>query len=202
MYLCGNMELIPAFELGLWNAWILTIWLILLPIVSNLLIKDKNTSKKLRTSVPVKFEKALNIMSMLVVIFGFIYSIFLPIKYATIWFYIGGIFFLIGFILYFSAIVSLRKVTANKPFDKGPYRFSRHPLYVSLIFIFVSVIIISFSWVFLVLLAILLVHLVIVVPEEEKFCLEKYGEEYRKYLNRTPRWIGIPKEGIKNESKS
>jgi len=196
------MELIPAFELGLWNAWILTVWLLLLPIFSNFLIKDKNTSKKLSTSVPVKFEKALNIMSMVVVIFGFIYSIFLPIKYSTIWFYIGGIFFLIGFILNFTTILSLRNVAANKSFDKGPYRFSRHPLYVSMIFIFVSVIIISFSWVFLVLLAILLVHLVIVVPEEEKFCLEKYGEEYRKYLNRTPRWIGIPKEGIKNENKS
>ena len=138
------MELIPAFELGLWNAWILTIWLLLLPFITNFLIKDKNTSKKLSTSVPVKFEKALNIMSMAVVIFGFIYSIFLPIEYGTIWFFIGGIFFLIGFILYLSAIVSLRNVSANKSFDKGAYRLSRHPLYTSMIFIFVSVIIISF----------------------------------------------------------
>ncbi len=188
------MSLIPAFEIGLWNAWLLMIWLVLLPIITNLLIKDKNTSKKLRTSVPVKFEKTLNIMSMSVVIFGFIYSIFLPIKYGTIWFFIGGIFFLIGFILYSSAIVSLRNVSANKPFDKGSYRFSRHPLYVSMIFIFLSVIIICFSWVFLVLLAILLVHLVIVVPAEEKFCLEKYGEEYSEYMRKTTRWIGIPKK--------
>jgi len=62
------MSLIPEFELGLWNAWILTIWLVILPIFANFLIKDKNTSEKLRTSVPVKFEKALNIMSMVVAI--------------------------------------------------------------------------------------------------------------------------------------
>jgi len=171
-----------------------TIWLVLLPFFSNFLIKDKNTSKKLRTSVPVKFEKALNIMSMLVVIFGFIYSIFLPVKFGTIWFYIGGIFFLIGFILYFSAIVSLRNVSANKPFDKGPYRFSRHPFYVSMIFIFISVIIISLSWIFLILLAFLLLHLIIAVPAEERYCLDKYGETYQEYMRKTPRWIGIPKK--------
>lgn len=191
MYLCGDMELTPAFELGLWNAWILTIWLILLPIFTNFFIKDKNTSKKLRTSVPMKFEKALNVMSMFVIIFGFIYSIFLPIKYGTIWFFIGVIFFLIGFILYLSAVVSLQNVSANKPFNKGAYRFSRHPFYVSMIFIFLSVIIICLSWVYLILLGFFLIHLIISVPAEEKYCLERYGEEYRRYLENTPRWIGL-----------
>jgi len=188
------MSLIPSFQLGLWNAWILTIWLLILPIISNLIIKDKNTSKKLQTSVPVKFEKALNIMSMAVVIFGFIYSIFLPIEYDTIWFYFGGIIFLIGFILYISTIVSLRNVSVNNPFDKGSYRFSRHPLYVSMIFIFISVIIICLSWVFFILLILLLFHLIMAVPAEENYCLEKYGEKYQRYLEKTPRWIGLPKK--------
>ena len=188
------MGWIPELEIGIWNAWILTIWLVLLPILSNFLIKDKNTSKTLRTSVPVKYENALNIISMLVVIFGFIYSIFLPIKYDTFWFYIGTMFFLIGFLMNLTAILSLRNVSANTPFDKGPYRYSRHPMYVSMIFIFVSVIIICLSWVFIMLLAILLAHLVIVVPAEEKFCLEKYGKSYQKYLSKTPRWIGLPKK--------
>jgi protein-S-isoprenylcysteine O-methyltransferase Ste14 len=28
---------------------------------------------------------------------------------------------------------------------------------------------------------------------EERWCLEKYGDAYREYMNRTPRWIGLPK---------
>ena len=187
------MSLIPAFELGLWNAWIFMIWLVVLPFFANLLIKDKNTSKNLRTSVPVKFEKALNIMSMLVVIFAFIYSFFLPINYGTIWFYIGGIFFSIGFILNISVIVSLRNVTANEFFNKGPFKFSRHPSYMSMIFIFIGVIITCLSWIFLILLLILLVHLVIVVPAEEQYCLKRYGKDYKDYMDRTPRWIGMSK---------
>ena len=188
------MSFLPDLELGIWNAYILMIWLIILPFITDFLIKDKNTSKKLRTSVPVKFEKELNIMSMLIVIFGFIYSIFLPIKFDTIWYYFGGLIFLFGFILYFSTIVSLKNVTANRPFDKGSYRYSRHPIYVSMIFIYLSVIIICLSWVFIVLLIFLLIHLIIAAPAEEKYCLEKYGEKYQRYLEKTPRWIGIPKK--------
>jgi len=36
------------------------------------------------------------------------------------------------------------------------------------------------------------------VNAEERFCLEKYGDAYREYMNRTPRWIGFPKSK-KNE---
>jgi len=31
------------------------------------------------------------------------------------------------------------------------------------------------------------------IASEERFCLEKYGDAYREYMNRTPRYIGIPK---------
>jgi protein-S-isoprenylcysteine O-methyltransferase Ste14 len=33
------------------------------------------------------------------------------------------------------------------------------------------------------------------VAPEERGCLEKYGEAYRQYMNRTPRWIGLPRSG-------
>jgi len=33
----------------------------------------------------------------------------------------------------------------------------------------------------------------IVTITEESSTLEKYGDSYRKYVERTPRWIGIPK---------
>jgi protein-S-isoprenylcysteine O-methyltransferase Ste14 len=51
----------------------------------------------------------------------------------------------------------------------------------------------SLSWIFLIILIILLIHLVLVVPVEEQYCLNRYGNEYQEYLKRTPRWIGIPK---------
>ena len=187
------MEWIPVFRIGLLNAWIVMIWLIVLPILTNIITKDKKTSERLRTSVPLKFEKALNIMSMVVVIFGFMYSIFLPIKYGTIWYYLGGLFFLFGILLYLYVIVSIRNASIDKPLTQGPYRFSRHPIYISMFFIFISIIIMCLSWVFLFLLAFLLMHFLIVIPAEEQYCLRIYGVEYQDYIERTPRWIGFPK---------
>jgi protein-S-isoprenylcysteine O-methyltransferase Ste14 len=31
------------------------------------------------------------------------------------------------------------------------------------------------------------------IIDEERYCLEKYGSTYCKYLERTPRWLGLPK---------
>jgi protein-S-isoprenylcysteine O-methyltransferase Ste14 len=44
----------------------------------------------------------------------------------------------------------------------------------------------------------LLAALYIVMPllwvdAEERHCLKYYGNAYREYMNRTPRWLGIPK---------
>jgi len=36
------------------------------------------------------------------------------------------------------------------------------------------------------------------VVAEERLCLETYGEAYRKYMDRTPRWIGMPRPGKNN----
>jgi len=33
---------------------------------------------------------------------------------------------------------------------------------------------------------------------EEAFTLGHYGKAYREYMNRTPRWIGIPKSEKKD----
>jgi protein-S-isoprenylcysteine O-methyltransferase Ste14 len=31
--------------------------------------------------------------------------------------------------------------------------------------------------------------------KEEKYCCEQFGGAYREYIDRTPRWMGIPKPG-------
>jgi protein-S-isoprenylcysteine O-methyltransferase Ste14 len=187
------MSLISEFEIGFWNAWIFMIWTIVIPIFLNYLIKEIEITKILRTSVPMKFEKSLNIISMGAVIFGFLYSIFLPLKINTIWFYIGIIIFLFGFIFDLSILITLRIAKPGKPFMKGPYKYSRHPGYFSLFMIMISISLMSFSWIFLILTIICGIHLIIVAPVEEKYCLNKYGKDYQDYINKTPRWIGIPK---------
>jgi len=191
------MSLIPAFEIGIWNAWIFMIWPIVLPFLSSFTTKEKGVSKRLRTSVPMKFEKILNVISMVAVIVGFIYSIFLPLKFNTIWFYIGLLIFLFGLIFDLTVLYTLREAKLDRPFTNGPYRYSRHPIYFALFLIIISISIMSLSWVFLLIVIIAAIHQLIVAPAEEQYCLEKYGKEYQDYMERTPRWIGLPKSEVK-----
>jgi protein-S-isoprenylcysteine O-methyltransferase Ste14 len=58
---------------------------------------------------------------------------------------------------------------------------------------FVGMGIASASWVFLLLSVSLLIGLFIYAGSEERQTTEQYGEAYREYLKRAPRWIGIPK---------
>ena len=187
------MSWIPYFEVGIYNAWIFIIWPILLFIFGSSIVKNKEVIKRLSVSAPIKHEKILNIQTMGAIIIGVIYSIFLPLQLNTIWFYIGLIIFLIGLIFQLSVFYTLRNFKSDGPFTIGPYKYSRHPLYLGLFLMIGSVSIMSLSWLFLILVIILAIPLVFTASAEERYCLKTYGKEYQDYIERTPRWIGLPK---------
>jgi protein-S-isoprenylcysteine O-methyltransferase Ste14 len=134
-----------------------------------------------------------NYVSMPLWLLSTAYSIFLPLKLGTMWFVIGLIIFLLG--LFISVIMTINFATApmNEPITRGAYRYSRHPGYAGVFLIYLSVGIASASWIFLLFTIIWAVFVSISVKDEERYCLERYGLAYREYMNRTPRWLGIPK---------
>ena len=187
------MSFIPDFEIGIWNAWIFMIWLIVLSFLPSFIIKEKKVSERLRDSVPMRFEKIINITGTALLIVGFIYSIFLPLQFDTIWFYIGLFIFLFGLIFLLTVLYTWREAKPDRPFTTGPYRYSRHPGYFSFLLIFISISIMSFSWIFLLITIISAIILLMFMPAEERYCLKTYGREYQDYMERTPRLIGLPK---------
>jgi protein-S-isoprenylcysteine O-methyltransferase Ste14 len=187
------MSLIPAFEIGIWNAWIFVIGYLLPPIISILCSRGKETLKRWNISVPIRHEKLLNVISTAIMFAGVIYSIFLPLQLGRVWFFVGLVFFLIALVISLSAIFISRTTSTDEPFTKGPYRYSRHPLYIAGTLVFFGVTIASISWVFLLLTVIMQSFYMIYVPAEEQYCLNRYGKKYMEYMKKTPRWIGIPK---------
>lgn len=122
----------------------------------------------------------------------FVYSIFLPLKIGTAWLYAGLSIFAAALVLTMTALFNIASTPVDKPVMDGAYKISRHPMYVSGFLMYVGVGISCASWVVLLLALIWIVFWRIVVPAEERFLIEKYGGSYRDYMNRTPRWIGIP----------
>jgi protein-S-isoprenylcysteine O-methyltransferase Ste14 len=190
------MSWLPAFEIGVWNAWILMLYLPLHPLIMIAVDKIVGTGGMLKKMGNVPYEKGEKrafAIYMVVLLVLFAYSVFLPFKLGTSWFYIGLTIYLVGLVMFLTAIVNIATTPLGQPFAKGIYRYSRHPMSFSGSITFIGVSIASVSWVFLLLSVLIIILQTSLVIAEERGCLETYRDEYQEYLNRTPRWIGIPK---------
>lgn len=186
------MSAVPAFEIGIWNAWILMILLMLIPIIMSSVKKGlfKQTESTDKFS---KSEKRIFTFSKVVLMLTSLYSIFLPLKLGTTWLYVGLPISLLGIIMYIIVSVNIAITPVNEPVTKGLYRYSRHPMYVFGFLTPLGAGIASASWLFILLSIILIItHFLNGIPEE-RLCLAAYGDTYREYMKRTPRWLGIPK---------
>ena len=184
------MSLIPAFEIGVWNAWILAIVFLLYTILPDLIFKD--FMKKMGRDDEAK---KISIFTRILFFILLICTIFLPLKLGTAWFYTGLPIYILGLIIGTIAIANVASTPLGKPFTKGVYRYSRNPMYLCMIVLFVGIGIASASWFYLLLSAIFIVMTHFVVVVEERLTIDKLGDAYREYMNRTPRWIGISKSG-------
>ena len=190
------MSWLPAFDIGLWNAWILMLYYPLHPLIMIVVDKAVGTgdmSKKMGDLPDEKGEKRVFVIGMVVILLLFVYSIFLPLKVGTVWFYAGFTIYLVGLVMFLTATVNIATAPLGQPLTKGMYRYSRHPLFFSSSVTFVGISIASASWIFLLVTVVIIVLQNSLARAEERGCLETYGDEYKEYLNRTPRWIGIPK---------
>jgi protein-S-isoprenylcysteine O-methyltransferase Ste14 len=190
------MSWVPAFDFGLWNAWILMLYFPLHPLI--MIVVDKaigtgDLSKKMGDVPFDKRERGIFVIYMVVLLLLFLYSFFLPLKLGTLWFYVGFAIYLVGLVMFLAAIVNISTTPLGQPFNTGMYRYSRHPMMFSIAITFIGVSIATASWVFLLLTAVIIVLQISQANAEERGCLEMYGEEYQAYMNRTPRWIGLPK---------
>lgn len=196
------MSLVPDFELGLWNGWILVLLMFLIIIgLSQLVIRlffgsSKSQESSKRHSAKPKLterEKKLDHLSTITLLALLVYSIFLPLELGTGWFYAGLLVYVISMIFGFIAMINFAQAPLDKPATKGVYSISRNPMYFSMFLIFIAISLACASWLFLLLTIIWMIIVDRGVIAEERLCLETYGDSYREYMKRTPRWIGIPK---------
>ena len=186
------MSLIPDFELGLWNAWIFII-----PFIVYWFVGIKFLfSKRMPKSPSIKRRKIEIISNILVItMFGsFIYSIFVPFKLGTSWFYFGLLIYLAAILLIIVSMINFATTPIDKPVTKGAYRYSRNPMFIGFFLIYLGIAITCISWVYLVLTVFFIITMHYLSPFEEAITLGHYGKEYKEYMKRTPKWIGIPKK--------
>jgi protein-S-isoprenylcysteine O-methyltransferase Ste14 len=130
------MSLIPAFELGLWNAWIFFVLhqggtsILLQLMYKGGVWKDvMDVWKKSSTDyLSNKPDRRLDYLVYVIAFVGVGYSVFLPLKLGTVWFYVGLFIYLLGVIIDFMASVSWATNPLDKPITTGIYSISRNPM--------------------------------------------------------------------------
>jgi protein-S-isoprenylcysteine O-methyltransferase Ste14 len=111
---------------------------------------------------------------------------------------LGLIFILTGLIFSIPALLQFFKskntIIPIKPASslqiRGIYSVSRNPMYLGLLFTYIGLALIFGNWwtIFLIPVLILLVHYLIIIPEE-KYLLRAFGNSYSEYIRKVRRWI-------------
>jgi protein-S-isoprenylcysteine O-methyltransferase Ste14 len=111
---------------------------------------------------------------------------------------VGGTLAALAFLLAAWAMgTMMRAGTPVEPWEpterivaRGPYRFSRNPIYVSMLLLFLAVaVVVDSPWFYLALPALFLLLHTGVVLREERYLGLKFGEEYAAYTRRVRRWL-------------
>jgi len=181
------MSFIPDFEIGLWNAWILIIPLIIYWFSGVKFLFSKRMSEN-SYSLEIK-EKIASYILVFAMFFSFFYSIFLPLKLKTIWLIIGLIIYLAGMVLINLTMINFSTTPKDKPVTKGVYRYSRNPMFIGFFLVYGGIAIACVSWVYILLTILFILIVNYLSTSEEAMTLEHYGKAYEEYIKKTPKWI-------------
>jgi protein-S-isoprenylcysteine O-methyltransferase Ste14 len=183
------MDLFPALKFSWLNGWLLLVFEFLIqgslllifpkPVVTRLFDRSGwSVSQRLFTILGKVFSLACLLLIILT-----------PLQINASLFSVGLILYALGIAGLVTAMLNFKATPPDQPVTKGVYKFSRHPQIVSLFFIFLGISLAIGSWAALcaLLLSKLFQHFGLLA--EEEVCLKRYGESYRAYLKKIPRYF-------------
>jgi protein-S-isoprenylcysteine O-methyltransferase Ste14 len=177
-----------VFEMGWRNAWVLVLALWVPALVATIVNKDAVRRLVDTSWYPAKTRYAMA-ACMVTLAACVLYSVGVPLRFETSWFIPGLVLYALGCGGLIATYAVCVQTPVNRPFEKGPYRISRNPLYFFTGAGLFGVSAVSASWV----LALLLIPFHVlqhqVILAEERYCGERYGEAYREYANTVPRYF-------------
>ena len=183
------MELIPTLEIGWLNGWILLAFEFLIQGLLLLVFPKDVVSRLFDRSGWSEKQRVFTIIGKVFSLACLILIILTPLKINSSAFIVGLILYAVGLAGLVLAMLNFKDTPLNQPVTKGVYKISRHPQIVALFVIFLGVCIAIGSWAafFTLMASKLLQHFGILA--EEEVCLRRYGESYRAYMERVPRYF-------------
>ncbi len=183
------MELIPELQLGWLNGWIpLSLYCLTIGIL--MMTSPRAVVRRLfDRSGWSRRQRILTVIGKLFALVCLGLIIFTPLKVGNPVFILGSILVVLGLAGVTVAVFNFRNTPTNQPVTSGLYRISRHPQILALGILFLGICIAIGSWVamFALVASKLFGHFSILAEEES--CLKQYGDSYRDYVKRVPRYF-------------
>ncbi len=183
------MEFMPALRFGILNGGLLLVAYFVGLITSALTFpRDKRTKLFLEPPHPKDVRGAVRLLGQVAAVCFVVLSFFTPLRMHGTLFYLGLTVYAIGYVLVMAALQAFKRAPADEVVSAGVYRYSRSPQWLGLAAVFVGTALAMAVWLLLALVALVVVIYHLQILFEEQACLSAYGEKYRDYMHRVPRY--------------
>ncbi len=181
------MNYFTELSIGITNAWIGTLVLLLLNII---VASNKKLYKRMGDiSWYTSYEKKLALVNSIIIAGLYILSIWIPLKTGTPWLYTGIVLFIAGLIASLISLWNYASTPEDETITKGMYKISRNPLYLFNGLMIFGMVTASLSLFLFILWLGLLISTHFIILAEEQYCLKTYGDSYREYMQKSPRYF-------------
>lgn len=120
----------------------------------------------------------------------FLYLMFVRVQADFTWqFYAGLLFYMLGLCLCAAAVAGFSAPDDNRMNKSGVYKVSRNPMYVAYLICFTGMALLVRSLVLLAAVAVFQISTHWIILAEERWCLEKFGLQYKQYMKEVRRYI-------------
>jgi protein-S-isoprenylcysteine O-methyltransferase Ste14 len=185
------MKILPEFHIGILNGWIPLLLYFIGLILSVSLYSNESTiwlfnnPKDERKKVFV----IIRLCGQFAMIAYIVMMIFTPLHINNPIFIVGAVIYIIGYIFEMSALHFFGITPISQPVVGGPYRISRNPQWLGLFLVLLGSAIATMIWLYIGMVIIVGFIYHIQILDEETACIEKYGDSYREYIKRIPRYF-------------
>lgn len=113
----------------------------------------------------------------------------LKIKTDSYLFFVGLILYISGIILYAISVTDFAKPNDKGLNINGLFKISRNPMYVSYFISFLGCVFLTRSYILLIFLIIFQISAHWIILSEERWCIQKFNDEYTQYMKKVRRYF-------------
>ncbi len=183
------MQLFPKLSIGLLNGWI---FLVVFGIVFGGVVKSFPKDVIARLYDTSNWTPTQRTLTRVGKVFSVVITVLValtPLNANTPVFWLGTVIFVLGLSGLVVALFNFRNTPANHPITQGLYKVSRNPQWVMLIVMFLGLCFVIGSWIAFLLFMVTVVCYHFRILGEERACLAQYGDTYRDYMRKIPRYF-------------